>query len=128
MDAAHSLRQMLGQLPEPFRGESLFDQLSDIVYFIKNARCQYVVVNRTLVERCGLRDKSQLIGRTASEVLRRPLGARLEAQDRRVLRFVGKKRTAERADRHPSLLGSSPWPTNREPRCALRSDTRMALA
>jgi hypothetical protein len=34
----------------------------------------------------------------------------------------GKKRTAERADRNPSLLGSSPWPTNRVPRCALRSE------
>jgi hypothetical protein len=123
MDAARSLRPMLGQLPEPFRGESLFDQLSDVVDFIKNARREYVVVNRTLVERRGLRDKSQLIGRTASEVLRRPLGARSEAQDCGVLRFVGKKRTAERADRHPSLSGSSPWPTNHEPRCALRSDS-----
>jgi hypothetical protein len=34
----------------------------------------------------------------------------------------GKKRIAERADRNPSLLGSSPWPANRELRCALRSD------
>jgi AraC-like DNA-binding protein len=87
MDAARALCQMLGQLPEPFTGESLFDQLSDIVYFIKDSLCRYVVVNRTLVERCGLRHKSQLIGRTASEVLRPPLGARFEAQDRRVVRM-----------------------------------------
>lgn len=78
--------ELLRQLDEPFTGESLFDHLADIVYFIKNLAGQYVVVNRTLVERCGLRDKSQLIGRTPSEVLRAPLGARFEAQDRKVLR------------------------------------------
>src|SRR5262245_55327004 len=31
-------------------------------------------------------------------------------------------RTAQLANRIPSLLGSSPQPTNREPRCARRSD------
>jgi hypothetical protein len=33
-----------------------------------------------------------------------------------------RKRTAELANRVPSPLGSASWPTNREPRCALRSD------
>lgn len=51
MNVTLALRQMLGQLREPFTGESLFDHLADLVCFIKNARCQYVVVNRTLVER-----------------------------------------------------------------------------
>ena len=86
MNAARSLRDMLDRLREPFTGEALFDHLPDIVYFIKDARRRYVVVNRTLVERCGLRDKSQLIGRTAGEVLRPPLGALFEAQDGTVLR------------------------------------------
>ena len=86
MDAASALRSMLARLPEPFTGEPLFDQLSDLVYFIKDAACRYVVVNQTLVARCGLRDKSQLIGRTASEVFRPPLGARFEAQDRAILK------------------------------------------
>jgi hypothetical protein len=36
--------------------------------------------------------------------------------------FLAEKRAAERADRSPPPLGSSPWPTNRAPRCALRSD------
>ena len=86
MDAASALRSMLARLPEPFTGEPLFDQLSDLVYFIKDAACRYVIVNQTLVARCGLRDKSQLIGRTASEVFRPPLGARFEAQDRAILK------------------------------------------
>ncbi len=35
--------------------------------------------------------------------------------------ILRRKRTAELANRVPSLLRSSPKPTNREPRCALRS-------
>ncbi|MFN3652033.1 MAG: helix-turn-helix domain-containing protein [Armatimonadota bacterium] len=86
MDCESSLHALFGRLREPFTGEPLFDHLPDIVYFIKNSRCQYVAANRTLVERCGLRDKSQLLGRTPSEVFRPPLGERFEAQDLRVLK------------------------------------------
>lgn len=76
---------MLHRLREPFTGEALFDLLPDIVYFVKNATGQYVVVNETLVQRCGLTRKSQLVGQTPSQVLRTPLGSRYEAQDRKVL-------------------------------------------
>src|SRR6516165_4775793 len=37
-----------------------------------------------------------------------------------------RKRTTEPANRVPSLLRSSPKPTNREPRCARRSDDTEA--
>jgi AraC-like DNA-binding protein len=77
--------EMLSQLEEPFTGEVLFDHLPGIVFFIKNSRGQYLVVNNTLVERCGLQEKSQLLGRTPAEVLRPPLGQSFEAQDQVVL-------------------------------------------
>jgi AraC-like DNA-binding protein len=79
------IHNLLNQLAEPFTGEQLFDHLPDIVFFIKNTRGEYMVVNSTLVQRCGLRQKSQLIGRTPAEVLRPPLGLSFEAQDRKVL-------------------------------------------
>ena len=79
------IHEFLSQLDPPFTGEALFDHLTDIVFFIKNERAEYLVVNETLVERCGVRDKGQLIGRTAAEVLRAPLGTSFEAQDQRVL-------------------------------------------
>ncbi len=79
------ITEMLAQLEPPFTGEELFDHLPGSVFFIKNARGEYLVVNTTLVERCGLRDKSQLIGRTPREVLRPPLGTTFEAQDQHVL-------------------------------------------
>ncbi len=79
------IEQLLSQLQSPFTGEELFDHLNDVVFFIKNARGEYLVVNRTLVERCNVADKSCLIGRTAAEVLRAPLGSSFAAQDQEVL-------------------------------------------
>lgn len=77
--------EMLSQLDPPFTGEELFDHLSDIVFFIKNERGEYLVVNNTLVDRCNVQDKRQLIGCTAAEVLPAPLGTSFVAQDLSVL-------------------------------------------
>ena len=79
------LRSLLEQLSTPLTGEELFDQLPDVVYFIKSENCEYLLVNRTLVERCGHREKRSLIGRKASEVLPPPIGQSFEDQDRAVL-------------------------------------------
>jgi PAS domain S-box-containing protein len=74
------------QLAGPFTGEALFDCLPDLVFFIKNSRGEYVVVNQTLVERCGRREKRELVGRRADEVFPPPFGSSYRAQDERVLR------------------------------------------
>jgi AraC-like DNA-binding protein len=86
MKPGDSPAKLLASLAEPFTGEGLFDALSDVVFFIKNRRGEYVVVNQTLVERCGLRDKRELLGRRADEVFPAPLGANYLAQDERVVR------------------------------------------
>lgn len=86
MTPAPSMEDLLAALAEPFTGEALFDSLTDLVYFIKNARGQYVVVNQALVDRCGLRHKRELLGRTADEVYPAPLGKSYRAQDEAVLR------------------------------------------
>ncbi|MFG0267115.1 MAG: helix-turn-helix domain-containing protein [Rhodopirellula sp. JB055] len=78
--------QLFELLAEPFTAERLFDGLHDTVYFIKNADGHYVVVNETLVQRCGLKQKSQLIGRTSEQILRAPFGGIFTAQDKAVLR------------------------------------------
>ncbi len=85
MPHSSPLLAILNQLEEPFMGELLFDQLADIVFFMKNAVGQYVVVNNTLVQRCGVRDKSQLLGRTSAEVFRPPFGENYVAQDLKVI-------------------------------------------
>ncbi len=73
------------QLADPFTAEALFDRLIDVVFFIKNNRAEYLVVNRTLVDRCGVRDKKALLGRTAKEVAQPPLGESSWKQDLAVL-------------------------------------------
>src|SRR5262245_41269463 len=66
--------------------EALFDCLPDLVFFIKNARAEYTLVNQTLVERCGRREKRALLGRRADQVFPGPLGRSYRAQDEQVLR------------------------------------------
>jgi len=77
------------QLAEPFSGEALFDCLAEVVFFIKNHRGEYVVVNQTLVARCGCRSKSELIGRRVDNIFPPPFGPIYRTQDERVLRGGG---------------------------------------
>ncbi len=86
MNPAELQAEFFAQLADPFTGEELFDCLPDIVYFIKNARGEYVVVNRTVVERCGFREKRELVGKKADEAYPPPLGQIYRAQDEAVLR------------------------------------------
>jgi len=65
--------------------ETLFDRIPDVVFFIKDRDGRYVVVNQTLVTRCGRRGKNELLGQTAQQVFPSPLGNRFFEQDRRVL-------------------------------------------
>jgi AraC-like DNA-binding protein len=65
--------------------EALFDRVPDVVFFIKDRECRYVMVNQTLVDRCGKRSKVDLLGKTTRSVFPPPLGERFFEQDRRVL-------------------------------------------
>jgi len=79
-------RRALGAgIADPFFAEALFDALPDVVFFVKDERARYVVVNQTLVQRCGQRHKSALIGRTPAEVFAHPFGQTYMAQDLAVL-------------------------------------------
>jgi len=77
----HAVRQFFAQLAEPFTGEVLFDAMDDVTFFVKDRLGRYLLVNRTLARRCGVKDKSTLIGRTAAEVFPHPLGDGYLAQD-----------------------------------------------
>ena len=79
-------KEFFGQLFEPFTCEALFDQLNDIVFFVKNSLGQYIVVNQTLAERCGFQSKDALIGRNPEDVYPEPLGREYKLQDEEVLR------------------------------------------
>lgn len=80
------IREFLRQVVPPLTGEELFDHLSDVVYFIKDSKGAYLVVNNTLVIRCRMTSKRSLLGRTPEEVLQAPLGQQFAEQDRQVLK------------------------------------------
>ena len=66
--------------------EELFDHLPDTAFFLKDSQGRYMAVNHSLVERCGLRQKHELIGRHVRDVFPPPLAERYAAQDQSVLR------------------------------------------
>jgi PAS domain S-box-containing protein len=61
--------------------ETLFDALSDVAFFIKDREGRYIGANQTLVRRCGLRSKQEILGKTAVDVHPRHLAQTYLAQD-----------------------------------------------
>lgn len=66
--------------------EKLFDQAPDVVFFIKDIAGRYLAVNASLVERHGLRHKSQVLGNRPSDICPGEFGRLPAAQDAAVLR------------------------------------------
>ena len=66
--------------------EQLFDHTPDTAFFIKDAAGCYLFVNHSLLERHGLRDKSQVLGRRPCDVCAGDFGRIPAEQDAYVLR------------------------------------------
>jgi AraC-like DNA-binding protein len=66
--------------------EQLFDHAPDVAFFIKDTAGCYVAVNESLVLRCGLQHRRQLVGRRVDEVFPKEWGRVFAAQDAKVLR------------------------------------------
>lgn len=66
--------------------EALFDELPDVVFFIKDTVGRYVRVNQTLADRCAGGDKAKLIGKRPAEVFPSALAASYARQDETVLK------------------------------------------
>lgn len=66
--------------------EQLLDHVPDTAFFIKDPAGRYLAVNQSLVERCGLQEKRELVGRHVHDVFPPELAERYAAQDQRVLR------------------------------------------
>jgi len=71
----------------PLPPERLLDDLSGLVFFTKDREGRYRWVNRTLVDRCGLTDKSPLLGKRPSDLFPETMAPLYERQDERVIRL-----------------------------------------
>jgi len=65
--------------------ERLFDDLPNVVFFIKDRAGRYLAVNKTLVDRCAFDEKSALLGKRPSDLFPAALAAHYEKQDQRVV-------------------------------------------
>lgn len=99
--------EVFSRVAEPFTAESVFDCLTGVVYFVKNDRAEYAVVNRTLAERCGAADKRELLGKTAAQAFPPPLGQSFWEQDRRLL--AGGEPVRSQLERHLYPTGAAGW-------------------
>ena len=50
--------------------EAIFDALNDVAFFVKDRDGRYLSINRTMVRRCGVRHKRDVLGKTALELFR----------------------------------------------------------
>lgn len=66
--------------------ESLFDQVPDVAFFVKDTAGRYTAVNASLVARHGLRDKSQVLGKRPKDICPGDFGGIPSRQDAVVLR------------------------------------------
>jgi AraC-like DNA-binding protein len=65
--------------------EPVFDAMPDVVFFVKDGHARYVLANRTLAARCGLKDPRALLGKTAEQVFPARFGRIYTAQDKAVV-------------------------------------------
>ena len=65
--------------------ERLFDHVPDTAFFIKDHTGRYLAVNQSLVERCGLQEKGQLVGRHVRDIFPKKLAELYASQDEAVL-------------------------------------------
>ena len=75
-----------GLFHDPSVAEALFDALPDVVFFVKDATGRYLVVNRTLAERCAGGDKDRLLGRRPADLFPSALAESYTRQDEAVLK------------------------------------------
>jgi PAS domain S-box-containing protein len=66
--------------------EQIADLMHDTAFFVKDAEGRYLMVNQSLVERHGLKNKAQMIGRKPCEVCPGDFGRIPTEQDAQVLR------------------------------------------
>jgi AraC-like DNA-binding protein len=100
----HSMQHMVAHFSQL---EPLFDAMPDVVFFVKDDQARYVIVNSTLVVRCGLKKKEALIGKTAEEVFPARFGEVYTAQDANVVR--SQSRFIDQLELHPYTGRQSGW-------------------
>lgn len=79
------IKELLEKLSFLDIAEPLFDSLSNVVFFVKDCSAKYVAVNKTLITRCGMQNRKDLIGKTVLDLFPAPYNKSYHEQDLQVL-------------------------------------------
>jgi PAS domain S-box-containing protein len=92
--------------------EFLFDTIGDILFCVKDQDRRYVAANEAFIRRAGLRHRTELLGRTASEIFPKILAIGYEQQDDQV--FSTGKAVRDRLEMITQANGSVGWFTSQK--------------
>ncbi len=95
------------QVPGLEAADALFDAISDVLYCVKDRDRRYITVNEAFVRRAGMRNRSELIGRTAGEVFPGILAAGYEQMDDEV--FAKGETVRDRIELITQASGGMGW-------------------
>lgn len=70
---------------DPAEIEALFDAIPSVLFFAKDSGGRYTHVNKTMMQRLGVRSRGEVIGRRADELYPAGMSEAYVAQDQRVL-------------------------------------------
>ena len=70
---------------DPGEIEALFDAIPNVLFFAKDTRGRYTHVNKTMLQRLGVKSRALVIGKRADEVYPAGMSEDYVAQDERVL-------------------------------------------
>lgn len=79
-------RGLMESFNDPLFAETLFDCVPDVVFSVKDRTGRYICISMACVERCGLSDRMQAIGRTSHELFPKYMADRYVEQDERLFR------------------------------------------
>ena len=87
--------------------EQIFDGMGDIVFCVKDTNGVYTSVNQAFVERVNSDDKTDLIGKTASQVFEPSLASAFNEQDKTV--FENGRPIQDQLERITNADGTMGW-------------------
>ena len=70
---------------DPAEIEALFDAIPSVLFFAKDAQGRYTHVNKTMMQRLGVKSRGEVIGKRADELYPAGMSEAYVAQDARVL-------------------------------------------
>ncbi|WP_263262364.1 AraC family transcriptional regulator [Pseudomonas sp. RIT-PI-S] len=92
----------------------LLDLIANAAIFLKDHHARYLLANRTLVQRCGVKQQQALLGKTSAEVFPAQFGPGYTEQDLRVLKqgttLEGQLELHLYGSREPGWCLTHKWP------------------